>query len=118
MIFGKNILKDFCKLCNISYLPGQDVVESFYCRPFNNNDNCSVFYNCDKPPILYSRGRDSQMYVCDYQNKLTIVFRGTEASRDIFYEEQKREKLRDSVTKQMKEEIEEGLDENIIRHLL
>ena len=83
MIFGKNILKDFCKLCNISYLPGQDVIESFYCRPFNTNDNCSVFYNCDKPPILYSRGRDSQMYVCKYDNKLSITFRGTESARDI-----------------------------------
>ena len=66
MIFGKNILKDFCKLCNISYLPGQDVVESFYCRPFNNNDNCSVFYNCDKPFYI----QEEEIVKCMYVNMI------------------------------------------------
>ena len=33
-------------------------------------------------------------------------YKKNEASRDIFYEEQKREKLKDSVTKQMQEERE------------
>ena len=83
MNFSKFVLKDFCKLCNISYLGSQDVVENFYSRPFNKADNCSVFYKCDKPPVLYSRGRDSQMYVCRYENKLSITFRGTESARDI-----------------------------------
>ena len=83
MNFSKNILKDFCKLCNISYRTSQDVVESFYSRPININDNESVFYKCKTPPILYSRGRDSQMYVCSYDNKLSVTFRGTESARDI-----------------------------------
>ena len=83
MNFTKNVLKDFAKLCNIAYLPTEKVHEDFQSRPFNKEDHCSVFYNCDSEPKLYSRARDSQMYVCRYNGMLSITFRGTESARDI-----------------------------------
>ena len=82
MIFNKNVLKDFAKLCNLAYRSSEEVQENFLSRPYNL-DYCSVFYNCDKAPQLYSRARDSQMYVCKYDGKLSITFRGTESARDI-----------------------------------
>lgn len=83
MNFTKHVLIDFAKLCNISYLSSDKVVEGFYSRPINNTSEESVFYKCDAPPTLYSCDRDSQMYVCKYDNKLSITFRGTESGRDI-----------------------------------
>ena len=83
MNFTKQVLKDFAKLCNIAYLPGEKVQENFSSRPYNKDDHCSVFYNCDQSPKLYSRARDSQMYVCRYNGMLSITFRGTESARDI-----------------------------------
>jgi len=83
MNFSKHVLIDFAKLCNISYLTSDKVVESFYTRPFNKHAEESVFYKCESPPTLYSRNRDSQMYVCKYENKLSIIFRGTESNRDV-----------------------------------
>ena len=83
MNFSKNILRDFAKLCNLSYLSKEEVQENFSSRPFNKEDHFSVFYNCDESPKLYSRGRDSQMYVCKYNGILSITFRGTESMRDV-----------------------------------
>ena len=45
-------------------------------------------------------------YLEDDLNNLMKEYKKNEASRDIFYEEQKREKLKDAVTKQMKDEQE------------
>ena len=75
MNFSKNVLRDFAKLCNLSYLTIEEVQENFSSRPFNREDYFSVFYNCDESPKLYSRGRDSQMYVCKYNGTLSITFR-------------------------------------------
>ena len=83
MNFTKQVLKDFAKLCNVAYLPSEKVQENFSARPYNKEDHCSVFYNCDSEPKLYSRARDSQMYVCRYNGMLSITFRGTESARDI-----------------------------------
>ena len=49
---------------------------------------------------------DDEEYLEDDLNNLMKEYKKNEASRDIFYEEQKREKLKDSVTKQMNEERE------------
>ena len=49
---------------------------------------------------------DEEEYLEDDLNNLMKEYKKNEASRDIFYEEQKREKLKDSVTKQMQEERE------------
>ncbi len=49
---------------------------------------------------------DEEEYLEEDLNNLMKEYKKNEASRDIFYEEQKREKLKDSVTKQMKEERE------------
>ena len=49
---------------------------------------------------------DDEEYLENDLNNLMKEYKKNEASRDIFYEEQKREKLKDSVTKQMKEEKE------------
>ena len=49
---------------------------------------------------------DNEEYLEEDLNNLMKEYKKNEASRDIFYEEQKREKLKDSVTKQMKEEQE------------
>jgi hypothetical protein len=51
-------------------------------------------------------GIDDEEYLEDDLNNLMKEYKKNEASRDIFYEEQKREKLKDSVTKQMQEEKE------------
>ena len=83
MNFTKHVLKDFAKLCNIAYLSNDEVHENFISRPFNLEEHSSVFYNCDDEPKLYSRERDSQMYVCHYNGMLSITFRGTESARDI-----------------------------------
>jgi 3'-phosphoadenosine 5'-phosphosulfate sulfotransferase len=49
---------------------------------------------------------DDEEYLEEGLNNLMKEYKKNEASRDIFYEEQKREKLKDSVTKQMQEERE------------
>jgi hypothetical protein len=49
---------------------------------------------------------DDEEYLEEDLNNLMKEYKKNEASRDIFYEEQKREKLKDSVTKQMQEERE------------
>ena len=49
---------------------------------------------------------DEEEYLEEDLNNLMKEYKKNEASRDIFYEEQKREKLKDAVTKQMKEERE------------
>ena len=81
MRITKQLIKDFAKLCNISYCNQDTVTENFINKPHNKND--SVYYRCNNEPKLYSCERDSQMYVCNYQNSLTVVFRGTESGRDI-----------------------------------
>lgn len=83
MIFTKTILRDFAKLCNLAYRPNEEIRENFYSRPINIEEHESVLYHCPVPPKLYSRDRDSQMYVCEYEGKLSITFRGTESARDI-----------------------------------
>ena len=49
---------------------------------------------------------DEEEYLEEDLNNLMKEYKKNEASRDIFYEEQKREKLKDAVTKQMQEERE------------
>ena len=81
MRITKQLIKDFAKLCNISYCNQDIVTENFTNKPHNKKD--SVYYRCTTEPILYSCERDSQMYTCNYQDCLAVVFRGTESSRDI-----------------------------------
>lgn len=81
MRITKQLIKDFAKLCNIAYCNQEQVNEGFTNKPHNVND--SVFYRCNKEPLLYSCERDSQMYVSEYKNDLAIIFRGTESGRDI-----------------------------------
>ena len=81
MRITKQLIIDFAKLCNISYCNQDIVTENFTNKPHNKKD--SVYYRCTTEPILYSCERDSQMYTCNYQDCLAVVFRGTESSRDI-----------------------------------
>ena len=83
MKFNKKTFSDFAKLCTISYQESDIIKEHFLARPFNKTDYYSVFYNCNKIPKLYAKGNDSEMYTCDYDNKLSIIFRGTESMRDV-----------------------------------
>ena len=82
MNISKNFLIDISKLCFISYKTEDEVKEKFKCRPISNDDFNAVFYSCSCPK-LYSRDNDSQMYVCEYKNFLSITFRGTESMRDV-----------------------------------
>ena len=83
MHFNRNILKDFARLCNLAYRSGEEMSENYKARPYNLNDQCSVLYHCNKNPEFITRGNDSQMYICKYDDKLSVIFRGTESKRDI-----------------------------------
>lgn len=83
MHFNRNILKDFARLCNLAYRPGEEMSQNYKSRPYNLNDQCSVLYHCKNPPRFFSRGNDSQMYICKYDDKLSVIFRGTESKRDV-----------------------------------
>ena len=83
MHFNRSILKDFARLCNLAYRSGEEMSENYKARPYNLNDQCSVLYHCKKSPQFISRGNDSQMYICKYDDKLSVIFRGTESKRDI-----------------------------------
>ena len=82
MLITKHLVKNLAKLCTISYCSQETVEQKFLERPINN-DNHSVYYQCNNMPKLYSCERDSQMYVCHYDNHLVVVFRGTESTRDV-----------------------------------
>ena len=83
MRFNRNILKDFARLCNLSYRSSEEMGKNYKDRPYNLNDQCSVLYHCDKEPDFFSRKNDSQMYICKYDKKLSVIFRGTESKRDV-----------------------------------
>ena len=55
---------------------------------------------------------DNEEYLEEDLNNLMKEYKKNEASRDIFYEEQKRDKLKDSMTKQLKDEQE--LEKNVL----
>ncbi len=96
---NKQCLQDLSKLCEISYLTQQDVNYMYFDKIMENknknkNDQCEtdqngmnqdkcVLKNCKVVPRLYSSDKDCQMYVCDYNEHLCIVFRGTESKRDV-----------------------------------
>ena len=83
MRFTRNILKDYARLCNLSYRSGEEMCETYKTRPYNQNDQCSVLYHCNKEPEFFSCKNDSQMYICKYDKKLSVIFRGTESKRDV-----------------------------------
>ena len=76
------LIKDLAKLCNLAYYNNTKIHNSYICRPYNYNDDCSVFYNCTEP-VFISSYNDCQLYMCKYDNKLITWFRGTESKRDV-----------------------------------
>lgn len=80
----KSVLVDFAKLCSLSYLPRHKIVERFNSSEiYLPHHNESVFQKCLQEPILYSSTCDCQVYVCQYDDYLSICFRGTESIQDI-----------------------------------
>jgi len=69
----------FAKLCNLAYMKNKYIEEHFSQNINNLETHYLVLSHCKNQPQFYSGEKEGQMYVCDcdYDNKLSIVFRCT-----------------------------------------
>lgn len=75
---------DLAKLCSMSYQQPEKVQENFTNRDNLSPDNTlSVLQKCRKIPSFLESQEDCEVYICDYQETITICFRGTESIADI-----------------------------------
>ena len=81
MTISKLNINDLANLCSMSYYNDNHMKNIYYQRPIINSSN--VLYKLNNKPQLYEGNIDSQMYICEYDDILTIIFRGTESNRDI-----------------------------------
>ena len=80
----REMLVDFAKLCSLSYLGQEKIIEDFQnCKDYSLTENQSVFQKCETQPVLYSSEEDCQVYVCEYQKYFCISYRGTESFQDV-----------------------------------
>ena len=78
---------DMARLCSLSYEDEKHVQENFtnskLTKSLDNADTKNILRKCISVPKLYSSDYDCQVYVCEYENKLVVCFRGTESIADI-----------------------------------
>ena len=78
---------DMARLCSLSYEDEKHVQENFtnskLTKSLDNADTKNILRKCISVPKLYSSDSDCQVYVCEYENKLVVCFRGTESIADI-----------------------------------
>lgn len=70
---------DLANLCSLSYLNEDKIKENFT----NSRNLGNALQKCSCVPVLHTGEYDVQAYVCQYDDTITIAFRGTESSEDI-----------------------------------
>ena len=68
---------DLANLCSLSYHNKVDFRKTF------NSRNMEMSYRNANVFLSYTGNYDVQAYVCQYEDTITIAFRGTESSEDI-----------------------------------
>lgn len=76
---SKQFQIDMAHLCSLSY-ENENKMEEHFTNP---GENSEVLKKCLTLPSFYEGKYDVQAYVCEYQNTITVIFRGTESSADI-----------------------------------
>jgi hypothetical protein len=83
-------VKDFARLCELSYMSQENINELYYKRPYNISNPEYVFYKCYSKPLLndstqtsIGNDEDCQVYTCQYNDTIAVVFRGTESIGDV-----------------------------------